>query len=36
MKTTLRNEKGAILIIFGLLLIVLIGFTALAVDVGRW
>ncbi len=36
MKTTLRNEKGAVLIIFALLFIVLIGFTALAVDVGRW
>lgn len=36
MKTTLSNEKGGILIIFALLLFVIIGFTALAVDVGRW
>jgi len=36
MKTTLNNHKGAVLIIFAILLIVLIGFVALAVDVGRW
>jgi uncharacterized protein YegL len=36
MNTTIKNQKGAVLIIFALLLIVLIGFTALAVDVGRW
>jgi len=36
MKKILRNRKGAVLIIFAILLIVLIGFVALAVDVGRW
>jgi len=32
----IRNRRGAVLIIFAILLIVLIGFVALAVDVGRW
>lgn len=32
----IRNRRGAVLIIFAILLIVLIGFIALAVDVGRW
>jgi len=36
MKTKIKNQKGAVLVIFGILLIVLIGFTALAIDVGRW
>lgn len=33
---SINNQRGNILIIFALLLIVLIGFAALAVDVGRW
>ena len=32
----IRDRRGAVLIIFAILLIVLIGFVALAVDVGRW
>jgi len=32
----IRNRRGAVLIIFAVLLIVLIGFVALAVEVGRW
>ncbi len=35
MRTT-ANQKGAVLIIFALLLLVLIGFTALAMEAGRW
>ena len=36
MRTTIADQKGAVLIIFALLLIVLIGFTALAMEAGRW
>ena len=36
MRTTLADQKGAVLIIFALLLLVLIGFTALAMEAGRW
>jgi Flp pilus assembly protein TadG len=33
---TIANQKGAVLIIFALLLLVLIGFAALAMEAGRW
>jgi len=36
MKNIINNEKGAILIIFALSLIVLVGFAALGTEVGRW
>jgi uncharacterized membrane protein len=36
MKSNINNQRGNILIIFALLLVVLIGFAALAIDVGRW
>jgi hypothetical protein len=36
MRTTISNERGAVLMIFGLLLLVLIGFAALAMEAGRW
>jgi Flp pilus assembly protein TadG len=36
MRTTLADQRGAVLIIFALLLLVLIGFTALAMEAGRW
>lgn len=36
MKTIIKNRRGNILILFGLLLIVIIGIAALATDVGRW
>ena len=36
MQTTQKNQKGTILILFALLLIVLLGFGALAIDVGNW
>jgi Flp pilus assembly protein TadG len=36
MRTTLANQKGAVLIIFAFLLLVLIGFAALATEAGRW
>ena len=36
MRTTIADQKGAVLIIFALLLLVLIGFTALAMEAGRW
>jgi Flp pilus assembly protein TadG len=36
MGKTLNNQSGAVLIIFALLLIVLIGFIALAMEAGRW
>ncbi len=36
MKSITHNQRGAVLIIFGLLLIVLIGFLALGMEVGRW
>jgi hypothetical protein len=32
----IRNHRGAVLIIFAILLLVFIGFVALAIDVGRW
>ena len=35
-KRILNNQKGAIAVIFAILLIVLIGFTALGIDTGRW
>ncbi len=34
--TTIANQKGAVLILFALLLLVLIGFVALAMEAGRW
>jgi Flp pilus assembly protein TadG len=36
MKRRERNEAGAVLITFALFLIVLLGFTALGMEVGRW
>jgi len=36
MKTKIKDQRGAVLVIFGILLIMLIGFAALAIDVGRW
>ncbi len=35
-RTTVANKRGAVLIIFALLLVVLIGFAALAMEAGRW
>ena len=35
-RTIVTSEKGAVLIIFALLLLVLIGFAALAMEAGRW
>jgi hypothetical protein len=35
-RTTIANQRGAVLIIFALVLLVLIGFTALAMEAGRW
>ena len=36
MKRILHNQSGAVLVIFALLLIVLVGFMALGMEVGRW
>ena len=36
MKSMIQNQRGAVLIIFGLLLVVLVGFVALGMEVGRW
>lgn len=36
MEKILSNQKGAVLLIFALLLIVLVGFVALGMEVGRW
>ncbi len=36
MKNIINNQKGAILVIFALSLIVLMGFAALGTEVGRW
>jgi len=36
MKTTVANQRGAVLILFALTLLVLLGFTALALEAGRW
>ena len=36
MPRILDNRRGAVLLTFGLLLLVLLGFTALGVEVGRW
>ena len=36
MRNIIKNQKGAIIIIFALSLIVLIGFAALGTEVGRW
>ena len=36
MRTTLNNQRGTIAVLFAILLIVLIGFCALAIDVGSW
>ncbi len=36
METTFNNQKGAVLVIFTLLLVVLLGFAGLAIDVGSW
>jgi uncharacterized membrane protein len=36
MKRILKNQSGAILITYALLLTVLLGFTALGVEAGRW
>jgi Flp pilus assembly protein TadG len=35
-RTVIANQKGAVLILFALLLLVLLGFTALAMEAGRW
>ncbi|HME43475.1 MAG TPA: vWA domain-containing protein [Syntrophorhabdales bacterium] len=35
-RTIVANQKGAVLILFALLLLVLIGFVALAMEAGRW
>ena len=35
-RRSVANQKGAVLIIFALLLLVLIGFAALAMEAGRW
>ena len=36
MRNIIKNQKGAIIVIFALSLIVLIGFAALGTEVGRW
>ena len=36
MKEISRNQSGAILVTFAILLVVLLGFTALATEAGRW
>jgi len=36
MKYIFNNQKGAVLVMFALLLTMLVGFTSLAVEVGRW
>ena len=36
MSNIIKNQKGAIIVIFALSLIVLIGFAALGTEVGRW
>lgn len=36
MRTTKNNQSGTILVLFALLLVVLLGFGALAIDVGNW
>jgi len=36
MKRVFRNQRGAVLVVFVLLLIVLLGFTALAWEAGKW
>lgn len=36
MTVTIANQKGAVLIVFAFLLLVLIGFAALATEAGRW
>jgi len=36
MRTTQKNQRGAILVLFAILLVVLLGFGALAIDVGNW
>jgi hypothetical protein len=36
MKRVLRNQCGAVLVTFVILLTVLLGFTALAMEVGEW
>lgn len=36
MHTILKNQKGAVAILFVIMLVVIIGFLALAVDVGAW
>ena len=36
MKSMIQNQRGAVLIVFGLLLVVLVGFVALGMEVGRW
>jgi uncharacterized protein YegL len=36
MKSITDNQKGAILVIFALTLVVLVGFTALGIEAGRW
>lgn len=35
-KRILNNQKGAIAVVFALLIVVLIGFIALSIDAGRW
>jgi len=36
MKYIFNNQKGAVIVMFALLLVALVGFTSLAVEVGRW
>ncbi len=36
MKGRLAGERGAFLVIFALMLLVILGFTALGVEAGRW
>jgi Mg-chelatase subunit ChlD len=36
MKSTIHNQRGAVIVIFALSLVVLIGFVAIGTEVGRW
>jgi Flp pilus assembly protein TadG len=36
MKETMRNQRGAVLVTFAILLVALLGFAALATEAGRW
>ena len=36
MRNIINSQKGAIIVIFALALIVLVGFAALGTEVGRW